>query len=93
VQAIDRSADSSRMTYAVAAAVDACRFYAGNLFEALNGERRKRCSPRVMFQSLEAALWAFFNIATFSEGCLMAINLGDDADTSGAIYGQLAGVF
>jgi ADP-ribosylglycohydrolase len=44
-------------------------------------------------QSLEAALWAFFHSNTFEEGCLMAVNLGDDADTTGAIYGQLAGAF
>ena len=26
-----------------------------------------------------------------AEGCLLAVNLGDDADTTGAVYGQLAG--
>ena len=26
-------------------------------------------------------------------GCLLAVNLGDDADTTGAVYGQLAGVY
>ncbi|MBW6485462.1 MAG: ADP-ribosylglycohydrolase family protein [Syntrophobacterales bacterium] len=44
-------------------------------------------------QSMEAALWAFFHSDTFQEGCLMAVNLGDDADTTGAIYGQLAGAY
>jgi len=44
-------------------------------------------------QSLEAALWAFHNSESFQEGCLMAVNLGDDADTTGAIYGQLAGAY
>jgi len=44
-------------------------------------------------QSLEAALWAFYNSSSFKEGCLMAVNLGDDADTTGAIYGQLAGAY
>ena len=43
--------------------------------------------------SLEAALWAFHHGESFEEGCLMAVNLGDDADTTGAIYGQLAGAF
>lgn len=41
--------------------------------------------------SLEAALWAFHRGRSFREGCLLAVNLGDDADTTGAIYGQLAG--
>jgi ADP-ribosylglycohydrolase len=44
-------------------------------------------------KSLEAALWAFYNSSSFAEGCLLAVNLGDDADTTGAVYGQLAGAF
>jgi ADP-ribosyl-[dinitrogen reductase] hydrolase len=43
--------------------------------------------------SLEAALWAFHHSHDFREGCLLAVNLGDDADTTGAVYGQLAGAF
>jgi ADP-ribosylglycohydrolase len=41
--------------------------------------------------SMEAALWAFAKSASFEEGCLLAVNLGDDADTTAAIYGQIAG--
>ena len=44
-------------------------------------------------KSLEAALWAFYKTDTFKDGCLLAVNLGDDADTTGAIYGQLAGAY
>ncbi|NYB53054.1 MAG: ADP-ribosylglycohydrolase family protein [Methanobacteriaceae archaeon] len=44
-------------------------------------------------KSLEAALWAFYNSDNFQEGCLLAVNLGEDADTTGAIYGQLAGAY
>jgi ADP-ribosylglycohydrolase len=44
-------------------------------------------------RSLEAALWAFHNADTFDEAVLKAVNLGDDADTTGAICGQLAGAF
>ncbi len=43
--------------------------------------------------ALEAALWAFQRSDSFREGCLLAVNLGDDADTTGAIYGQLAGAY
>ena len=39
------------------------------------------------------ALWAFHISNSFEEGCLMAVNLGDDADTTGAIYGQIAGAY
>ena len=41
--------------------------------------------------ALEAALWAFYRSTDFEDGCLLAVNLGDDADTTAAIYGQLAG--
>ncbi len=44
-------------------------------------------------RSLEAALWAFYHSTTFESGCLMAVNLGDDADTTGAVYGQIAGAY
>jgi ADP-ribosylglycohydrolase len=43
--------------------------------------------------NLEAALWAFYRGLDYREGALLAVNLGDDADTTGAIYGQLAGAY
>ena len=43
--------------------------------------------------SLEAALWAFHDAADFREAVLRAVNLGDDADTTGAVCGQLAGAY
>ena len=42
---------------------------------------------------MEAALWSFNQTSSFSEGILLAVNLGDDADTTGAIFGQLAGAY
>ena len=42
-------------------------------------------------ESLEAALWAFHKSRYFRHGALLAANLGEDADTTAAIYGQLAG--
>jgi ADP-ribosylglycohydrolase len=42
-------------------------------------------------RSLEAALWALHHSDSFREGCLLAVNLGHDADTTAAVYGQLAG--
>lgn len=44
-------------------------------------------------KSLEAAVWAFHDAGTFEEAVLRAVNLGDDADTTGAICGQLAGAY
>jgi ADP-ribosyl-[dinitrogen reductase] hydrolase len=44
-------------------------------------------------KSLEAALWCFFHTHTFADAVLKAANLGDDADTTAAVCGQLAGAF
>lgn len=44
-------------------------------------------------QSLEAALWCFWQTDNFADCVLQAANLGDDADTTAAIAGQLAGAF
>lgn len=41
--------------------------------------------------SLEAALWCFLNTESYEEAILTAANLGDDADTTAAICGQVAG--
>lgn len=41
--------------------------------------------------SLEAALWCFHHTDSFEAAILEAANLGDDADTTAAIVGQLAG--
>jgi ADP-ribosylglycohydrolase len=43
--------------------------------------------------SLDAALWAFHRTDDFRSGALLAVNLGDDADTTGAVYGQIAGAY
>lgn len=43
--------------------------------------------------TLQAALWAFHASASFEEGMLLAVNLGGDADTIGAVYGQIAGAY
>jgi ADP-ribosylglycohydrolase len=66
--------------------------------EIATGSFKRRNPPKIrgsgyVVQSLEAALWAFYHGHNFEEGCLLAVNLGDDADTTGAIYGQIAGVY
>jgi ADP-ribosyl-[dinitrogen reductase] hydrolase len=44
-------------------------------------------------ETLEAALWAFAATRSFEAGALAAANLGNDADTTAAVYGQLAGAW
>jgi len=66
--------------------------------EIVCGSFKRRDPPAIagtgyVVKALEAALWAFDRSSSFQEGCLLAVNLGDDADTTGAIYGQLAGAY
>jgi ADP-ribosylglycohydrolase len=35
----------------------------------------------------------FYNTESFKGGCLDVVNLGDDADTTAAVYGQIAGAY
>jgi len=49
------------------------------------------CGTGYVVDTLEAVLWAFFHTGDFREGALTVVNLGDDADTTGAIFGQIAG--
>jgi ADP-ribosyl-[dinitrogen reductase] hydrolase len=131
LEAIKRSAGSSRTTHGSPETVDACRYLGGLIAGAVNGASKedllsptycpvpdhwtnqplapaiaevaagsfkRREPPEIKgsgycVRSLEAALWAFNKTDSFREGCLLAVNLGDDADTTGAVYGQLAGAF
>jgi ADP-ribosylglycohydrolase len=66
--------------------------------EIADGSFKRKKPPEIRgsgyaAHSLEAALWAFYKSSNFRKGCLMAVNLGEDADTTGAIYGQLAGAY
>ncbi|MCY2928577.1 MAG: ADP-ribosylglycohydrolase family protein [Planctomycetota bacterium] len=66
--------------------------------EVAGGSFKHKQPPEIrgtgfVVESLEAALWAFHHSTNFRDGCLAAANLGDDADTTGAIYGQLAGAY
>ena len=44
-------------------------------------------------ESLEAALWCFMKTDSFEAAILRAANLGDDADTTAAVCGQVAGAY
>jgi ADP-ribosyl-[dinitrogen reductase] hydrolase len=62
------------------------------------GEYRQKSVAQIkgtgyVVQSLEAALWCFYQTDTFESAILQAANLGDDADTTAAICGQIAGAF
>lgn len=59
----------------------------------LHNSRAQIKGTGFVVDSLEAALWCFANSESFEPGALLAANLGDDADTTAAIFGQLAGAF
>lgn len=68
--------------------------------EVATGSFRHREPPEIhgggagfVITTLEAALWAFNKTDNFRDGALMAVNLGEDADTVGAVYGQIAGAY
>ncbi len=66
--------------------------------EIADGSFKRKSPPEIkgtgyVVDSLEAALWAFYHSTSFEEGALLAVNLGDDADTTGAVYGQIAGAY
>ena len=66
--------------------------------EVAAGSFRRREPPAIegsgyVVKALEAALWAFCKTDSYEAGCLRAVNLGDDADTTAAIYGQIAGAY
>ena len=48
-------------------------------------------SSGYVIDTMEAALWAVETTSSFEDALLTAVNLGDDADSVGAVTGQLAG--
>ena len=72
-------------TTAKVAAIAAGNYLQKN-YEALTGSG-------YVVDSLESALWCFHKAADFKEAILLAANIGNDADTTAAICGQIAGAF
>ena len=63
-----------------------------------SGSFKQKNPPQIrgtgyVVESLEAALWAFYRTDSFQDALIQTVNLGDDADTRGAICGQIAGAF
>ncbi|MEM6486064.1 MAG: ADP-ribosylglycohydrolase family protein [Pseudomonadota bacterium] len=71
---------------------------AANIDRIAKGSYKAMQPPQIrvtgyVVDSLQAALWVFWVTDNFRDGALAAANLDDDADTTAAIYGQLAGAF
>jgi ADP-ribosylglycohydrolase len=72
--------------------------FSPEVLEVMGGSFMRKNPPDIVASgyvvaTLEAALWAFYHSESFEEGALKAVNLGNDADTVGAVYGQLAGAY
>jgi hypothetical protein len=66
----------------------------GGSYKQKDGHKGGIRGKGYIIQAMEAALWAFFSDEdSFEKGVLDAVNLGDDTDTTAAIYGQLAGAY
>lgn len=64
----------------------------------VNGDYRHRTLAEIagngyVVNSLEAALWSFWQTDNYRDAILQAVNLGEDADTTAAVCGQLAGAY
>ena len=71
---------------------------AGKIVDIARGSYARKAEADVrgtgyVVDSLEAALWCFMNTDSFEAAVLRAANLGDDADTTAAVCGQVAGAF
>ena len=44
-----------------------------------------------MVETLRAAVWCVLQARSFEEAVVLAVNLGNDSDTTGAVTGALAG--
>ena len=72
--------------------------YTARIAEIAAGTYRDKSEDEIrgsgyVVESLEAALWSFFTTQSFESAILKAVNLGDDADTTAAVCGQIAGAF
>jgi ADP-ribosyl-[dinitrogen reductase] hydrolase len=70
--------------------------HAGKIDSILQGSSRGKSRKDIrasgyVAHSLEASLWSVGRTGTYRAAVLLAANLGEDADTTGAITGQLAG--
>lgn len=76
---------------------DASTFTGAPRIEAIaRGDYRAKAPAEIrgtgyVVQSLEAALWCVHTTDSFEAAVLRAVNLGDDADTTAAVAGQIAG--
>lgn len=98
-QAAEIARQQSATTHAAPQCLAACAEFCGLLIDAFEGKakpasplaRETVSSSGYVVDTLEAAVWAVATTDSFEAALVRAVNLGDDADTVGAVTGQLAG--
>jgi len=95
--------EQSRLTHAAPEALSGCHELVDILVPLLHGKpfevdpalaartRNEVKSSGYVRHTLDAACWSVANTSSFADAVLLAVNLGDDADTVGAVTGQIAG--
>jgi ADP-ribosyl-[dinitrogen reductase] hydrolase len=82
---------------ALDAAVEECRDAPGHIRKRISlapGKHRSELKPTgYVLDTLDCALWALMNTDSFEDAVVEAVNLGGDADTTGAVTGAMAGAF
>lgn len=100
---------SSKVTHAPINCIKTCEDLALYIHRALSGKSKTEIfkgSPidfsksyeqisgkGTALECLEGAMWCFYHSSSFDEGVKLAVNLGDDTDTTAAVFGQIAGSF
>jgi ADP-ribosylglycohydrolase len=100
---------SSKVTHAPLLCINSCEELGLYIHRALNGESKDEIfkDSKIDFKKtydeisgkglailcLEAAMWCFYHSSSFEEGVRLAVNLGDDTDTTAAVFGQIAGSY
>lgn len=108
-KASEIAAKASRLTHGAVGSIESCKYLTSLIISFLGGEvvnknglikSEFRKKPKINNKNysnatttLHAALWAFHSTDTFEDGLIKVVNLGWDADTMGAVYGQLAGAY
>ena len=92
----DLTHDSCKVRETVDLMADICRTHLSGSKTQHQSEflcREKVNNSGWCVSTLQTALWAFHSTDSFEEALIAAVNLGGDADSIGAVCGQIAGAY
>ena len=92
----DLTHDSCKVRETIDLMAEICRIHLSGVkttFQSEYSMREEVNNSGWAVSTLQAALWAFHSTDNFEEALIAAVNLGGDADTIGAVCGQIAGAY